>query len=164
MASFDEHIKQVKSNLQFLELTSTNHPDTFWDWKVTICFYTVVHLANAHISKKMNHHYRSHEEVNNVLNPYNKVSVCSIPEQFYKAYIKLSNLSRRSRYLVSDDMSIREEKGFFTSEKHFAKAIRNLDILLDFFGQEYKIELTKYKIICNRCKDENFKKLEVIIA
>ena len=46
MAFFDEHVAQAKSNLQFLE-TVNQAIRNYYDWQVTICFYTAVHLAEA---------------------------------------------------------------------------------------------------------------------
>lgn len=160
MALFEEHIKQAKKNLDFLKSTSNNNVSDFWDWKVTICFYTAVHLVNAHISSKMNHHYRSHDDVNKVLNPFNRTSIAIIPENYFTAYIKLSNLSRRSRYLVSDDMGVRDIKGFFTSEKHFAKAVRNFDILMTYFVESYILNFDKTILNCDRIKNDTLNYFE----
>jgi len=101
MASFSEHLVKAKSNLTFLERVCKNEP-SYWDWKVTISFYSAVHLINSHIAQKAGLHYRSHEQVIAAINPNETMSVCKLKEDEYLAYVKLRNLSRRSRYLVSD--------------------------------------------------------------
>lgn len=111
MATFDEHIQQAKRNLSFLHKVNTGIGQC-WDWQVTISFYTAVHLVNAHIASRSNHHYRSHELVNNAINPYSLTSLSKLPEEEYLAYIKLQNLSRRARYLCHDDPKNRSEGGF----------------------------------------------------
>lgn len=100
------------------------------------------------MARKANLHYRTHEDVKHAINPYSKLSLCVLPENIYLAYVKLEGLSRRARYLCSDDMKNRSEDEFFTYDKHFAKAIKNLDILLDFFKAEYKLSYPPLPIVC----------------
>ena len=147
MASFNEHIEKVKANLTFLENVCRNEP-SYWDWKVTISFYSAVHLINAHIAKKTGLHYRSHEQVLSAINPNEMLSVCKLEEDKYLSYAKLRNLSRRSRYLVSDQDNITDSKAFFTYDKHFAKAIRHLDNLISYINKEYELNIQEIKVSC----------------
>jgi hypothetical protein len=148
LAQFEDHINQAKSNLEFLHKVNqqiSNHHD----WQVTICFYVAVHLANAHISNN-GVHYRKHTDVNNALNPENLTSLCKLPQDEYVSYIALHNLSRRSRYLVNDNMKESDsEKVFFTHEKHFARAIRHLDKLLSYFSTHYQMTFDTFAINCS---------------
>ena len=148
MATFEEHIAQAKSNLLFLERINSNCNE-FWDWQVTTCFYVAVHLANAHISKKLDLHYRTHNDVKNALNPEIQLSPSKFSEENYLAYVKLMNLSRRARYLCHDSPNnIDGSKGHMTYDVHLLKAIKNLDKLLIFFETEYKIKFEKSIIKC----------------
>lgn len=146
MASFHEHITQAKQNLEFLESINSRVED-FWDWKVTASFYIGVHLINAHIVYKINAHYRSHEQVSEAINPHN-LSPTKLSEDLYVAYIKLQNLSRRARYLCHDNPKNKDYKGFFTFEKHFSKAIKNLHKLMEFMESEYDVSFNQYSIKC----------------
>ncbi len=139
MANFNEHLNQAQSNLSFLrEINSlSNH---YWDWQVTTCFYVAVHLINAYIADKSNMHYRSHEDVAQAINPYNQLSPLKVTDEVYVSYCKLQNLSRRARYLINDNMKNRETNGHFTSDKHFIKALKSLDRILDFFIKKYPSE------------------------
>jgi hypothetical protein len=137
LASFEEHIKQAKSNLGFLEKVN-NQINSNWDWQVTISFYVAVHLINAHIAKKANQHYRSHELVNSAINPYKQTSITKLSEDLYTSYIKLQNLSRRARYLCHDNPRNKDSNAFLTYEKHFSKSITHLDNLINFISDEYK--------------------------
>lgn len=148
MATFEEHISQAKRNLEFLQ-SINEHCNSHWDWQTTVCFYSALHLINSHIVKKTNNHYRSHEQVNDAINPY-KISPSKLSEEIYTTYIKLQWLSRRSRYLISEYKENKDSRAFFTSDKHLAKAIRLLDLLLRFFATEYKIEFTNHKMNCSR--------------
>jgi hypothetical protein len=49
VALFEENIAQAKSNLNFLE-TVNQKIGNYYDWQVTICFYTAGHLVNAHLT------------------------------------------------------------------------------------------------------------------
>lgn len=154
MASFDEHISQAKKNLDFLDKVNSNCVD-FWDWQVTICFYVAVHLANAHIAKKSNSHYRTHSEVKEALNPEKILSITKFKEEEFISYVKLMNLSRRARYLCHDSTTNHSINGHFTYDVHFAKALKNLNKLLLFFESEYKIHFQKINVTCIPYKEEN---------
>jgi hypothetical protein len=49
---------------------------------------------------------------------------------------------------VNDDFRNKDVKGFFTYDKHYAKAIKNLNIILEYCNKTYKIEFEKIKIKC----------------
>lgn len=146
MASFDIHVEQAKSNLKFL-LQINQSKDVYWDWHVTTCFYVAVHAVNAHLAKLANLHYRTHEDVKNALNPYT-LSPCKLPESIYLDYVKLEGLSRRSRYLCSEDKGNNSSSPFITYDKHFAKAVKCLDRLLVHFNTEYSTKFGGYDISC----------------
>lgn len=137
MPSFSEHIGQAKHNLKFIEELNRNVTN-FWDWQVTACFYVAVHVINAHLAKELDIHYRKHTEVFNAINPFNPTARAAIRKEEYLAFKTLNNLSRRSRYLISDDMRDRSANVHFTQKKHFDKAIRNLDILISFANEVHK--------------------------
>lgn len=148
MALFDEHIAQATSNLKFLEAVDQNIKN-YYDWQVTVCFYTAVHLVNAHLSKHALQ-YRQHKDVNHALNPEVAVSVSKLPFDEYAAYMGLQRLSRRSRYLVNEkDGKISSEKGFFTYEVHLGRAIRNLDRLISYFSEKYNLSLPAVTFTCS---------------
>uniref|UniRef100_UPI0040493F98 hypothetical protein n=1 Tax=Fulvivirga sp. TaxID=1931237 RepID=UPI0040493F98 len=155
MASFEEHIKQAKSNLNFLSVVN-NKIGTQWNWQVTVSFYTAVHLINAHIAKKSNQHYRSHELVNNSINPFNQASITKLSEELYTSYMKLQNLSRRARYLCHDDPANHDSKAFLTYDKHFSKSITHLDNLLKFMSNEYSISFNSVALECIELKNKTF--------
>jgi hypothetical protein len=127
LASFDGHILQAKNNLVFL-LAVNRVNNKNWDWQVTIAYYIGVHIVNAHIIGTTNMHYRAHHEVKNSL--FNDPS---IPEDIYLAYARLEGLSRRARYLISENTNDHSQSDFFTYDVHFAKSIKNLDKIIHHF-------------------------------
>lgn len=160
MASFDEHIQQANNNLKFL--TETNSKcQSFWDWQVTTCFYTAVHLVNAHLAKVANLHYRTHEHVKNAINPFNPLAVPKVSQDLYLSYTKLEGLSRRSRYLCHEDLTS-SNAGHLTYDKHLAKAIRHLDIVLDYFTVLYNLTFSQAKIFCpDLSKNDKLKMFQI---
>ncbi len=151
MASFEAHIQQVKHNLSTLQEVNQKINGVL-DWQVTICFYSAVHLINSYLAKEADLHYQKHSEVDNAINPLTITSIYKLSEDLYLNYEKLNNLSRKSRYLCNDDAKLRKkdkERAFFIHDRNFAKAIRNLDSLLSYFDNKYKIGFKKdYKINC----------------
>jgi hypothetical protein len=139
LAKFEEHIEQAKRNLQFLE-SINNKIENCFDWPV-----------NAHLSN-YNLQYRKHRDVNFALNFENRTSLAKLPEEEYISYVALQSLSRRSRYLVND-RQISSEQAFFTYDKHLAKAIRHLDILLNYFSVLYGTTFNPFAIKCSEIKE-----------
>lgn len=121
------------------------------DWQVTTCFYTAVHIMNAHLAKIEDLHYKTHDEVDRALNPFS-LHKSKLDKEHYLAYEKLRNLSRRSRYLCHDDPNLRgnNSQGFTTDERHLAKAIKNLDILLTFCSVIHEVKFPRVKITCSK--------------
>ena len=156
MASFQNHIDQAKHNLSFLEI-SNHSSDVHWDWQVTVSFYVAVHLVNAHIAKKSNLNYRSHEQVDQAINPYNQLSLTRLTESDYLAYSKLQGLARRARYLCHEERTNRTTDAQFTYDKHFSRAIKHLEIILSFVSEEYNITFPVVKLRCVELKNKTFK-------
>lgn len=147
MASFEEHINQSKSNLKFLVETNLKS-NSYWDWQVTVAFYTALHVVNAHMAKAAGLHYRTHEDVKNALNPFNQLSITKVAEPIYLCYVKLEGLSRRARYLCHEDHTNQAITAHISYDKHLAKAVRKLDELLDFFIKQYGLKYDTPIVSC----------------
>jgi hypothetical protein len=151
MASYEAHVLQAKNNFKFIGLiTNTNN----YEWQVTVCFYVAVHLINAHIAKLANQHFRTHNQVEEAINPYNILSITKLSEDQFKAYVKLQNLSRRARYLIHDDITNLDSKEFFTYSKHLGKAIKNLEIILAYFENAYGEKFESISVQCIDLKNK----------
>lgn len=154
MAVFEEHIAQANSNLQFLQTVNQNVKN-YYDWQVTVCFYTALHLVNAHLTKH-SLQYRQHKDVNYALNPEVHVSVSKLPMPEYEAYINLQRLSRRSRYLVSEKTKkVTDLTGHFTYEVHLGRAARNLDKLMCYFNKLYNLSLPSISFTCTELTNKD---------
>jgi hypothetical protein len=137
MAEYKDHLNQVNSNLKFLGSVNAQC-NQFIDWQVTTCFYVGVHLVNAFLAKEANAHFNSHERVKDAISPDSTLQATKLDNNTYLAYVKLRNLSRRSRYLCNgDNPELSIDRAHFTREKHFLKAFRYLDTLLRYFYSKY---------------------------
>lgn len=157
MASFTEHINQAKSNLSMLSHTNKTKNGA-WDWQVTMCFYVAVHLINGHIAKRQNLHYRSHKQVKHAISPYKTIPIgTELSDDLYKSYVKLQNLSRRSRYLCQDtDDAPETEICYFTYDKHLKRAVAQLDKLMSFIQSEYNVTFDVFDIDCIEIKGHSY--------
>lgn len=163
MATFEEHLRHSKNNLDYLSKINACINDR-WDWQVTVCFYIAVHLMNAHIAKKSSMNYLSHKKVEEALNPFTK-SASKVDQDTFIAYNKLMQLSRRSRYLLNENFKKEDIKdmteGSFTHGPHFRKAIANLDIIIDYISKNHE-PFGKIDIKCIDMKKVSYKHFNII--
>jgi hypothetical protein len=159
VGSFKEHIQQSQNNIKFLSKISTDLEDC-WDWQVTVCFYSALHLINAHVVNKFDQNYLSHSKVEEVINPYNTLSLAKLDEEIYISYTKLLQLSRRSRYLLSENFTKGERKNIqiacATYSKHLRKAIFHLNVIINFIKNHYKVIFDKVNIRCQDLEGQTF--------
>lgn len=160
MPSSLDHNNQACRNLSFLQ-SINKECNSSYDWQVTVSFYVAVHLVNAHLAK-YDMHYRSHEDVSNHINPFQKLSPSKLPENIYLAYKKLQGLSRRSRYLVHDDPENKSAVCHFTYDKHFVKAIKKVEIILEYFISADKLHIPEISLKCLGLKENEFKRIKII--
>ena len=163
MPQFQEHIDHAKHNLNILSQMNELIPDS-WDWQVTISFYTALHLINAHLAK-INLQYRSHQDVNNAINPHNQLAIGKLPQSEYIAFVSLQNLSRRSRYLVQvKDRGLASTSASKTYEKHLAKSSRHLNTLIDFFCKKYGLTFNPISLQCHDLKANELAYIQKIVS
>lgn len=91
-------------------------------------------------------HYRAHNEVKNAL--FTDSSPSKIPEEIYLAYAKLEGLSRRARYLISENPNNYNQNAFFTYDIHFAKAVKNIDKIIHYFTHLCQLKLGTPSVKC----------------
>jgi hypothetical protein len=153
--SFESHICQAKRNLAFLEKINVSASDHF-DWQVTTCFYTAVHLVNAYLSLH-GLQYRKHVDVKNAINPYSKDAIdanSAFPEDIFVSYKTLEALSRRSRYLVNlkDGQLHNDIEAALTHEIHFAKSLRHLNKIIKYMIKGNHFTCPKISLNCDGIK------------
>lgn len=93
-----EHLEQVEHNTELLNFLDEKSKSNYFDWKITITFYTAVHLIHALSRKKKRKIGREHKVINPNLDPSNSQAVMPLDYEAYQAYIDLYQSSRRARY------------------------------------------------------------------
>ena len=164
MATFQEHIDHSKKNLVFLSKINFSVDDS-WDWQVTVCFYTALHLINAHIVKKTNKNYLSHNQVEEVINPFNILSIGRLDENTFLSYSKLCQLSRRSRYLLNENFKKADDiqQASMKYSLHFKKAVHHLDVVIQYINKNYGNLICKdTKIECVDLKGKKFDSFNIV--
>lgn len=164
MGDFSAHLLQSKSNLRFLEKVNSNVSDS-WDWQVTTCFYSALHLISAHIADKTGKNYLSHHQVSHLINFEEQLSPAKLDQQTYISYQKLLLLSRRSRYLIqineqnksSDIMPV-----CLTYDKHFKKAVYHLDIIMSYMSKNYNVTFDSLSLNCIELKKGTYDNITVL--
>lgn len=140
MADFNAHLRKAQENLDLIQHLEKERTGDL-DWKVTLCFYTALHLMNAYMAREKGWHYKTHNQVDNALNPFGD-SELKLDETTYTSYTQLYKISRRARYLCNPDAH--DEHAHFIENKHHKKAIKHLDKLMVFFGKKYSVVFEKY--------------------
>lgn len=120
---------------------------------------------NAHIVKKTNKNYLSHNQVEEVINPYNNLSLGKLDETTFLSYSKLCQLSRRSRYLLNENFKKTDDiqQASITYSTHLKKAIHHLDIVIQYINKNYGNIICKdTKIKCIDLKGRDFENFKII--
>ena len=108
----------------------------------------------------------SHHKVEEVLNPYSTMSPSRLDEGTYTAYQTLSQLSRRSRYLLSEKQVKGNEsdikRACITYSKHLSKAVRHLQTIIDFMEKKHRQKIPKISIKCIDLKGTNLKTFNIV--
>jgi hypothetical protein len=127
--------------------------------------YRLVALLKLNASKT-NSNYLSHYQVEKIINPYNDSSPASLDDTIYKSYTKLSQLSRRSRYLVAENTQSSAtniiQPGKSTHSRHLRKSIHHLDLIIDFVKLNYTVEFPTLEIVCSDLKGLTFNNFHVV--
>lgn len=160
MPAFNDHIEQANENLGFLDYINQNCGNSFVDWRVTISFYTAVHIINAHLAK-IDLQYRTHVDVLKQINPKIQLNVAAVGEDIYLAYRKLMDLSRRSRYLVNEK-SPGSTTAAKTYDKHVDKAARHLEVMLKFAKDKLDEDMLKASIKSDGLNASDFEYLTIV--
>ena len=95
-----------------------------------------------------------------------KSEKCKFFESLILRSIKLFQLSRRSRYLLSENFKkgekLRVQIACATYSKHFKKAIFHLDIIINFIKNDYDESFEKVDIKCIDLEGLSFENFLVI--
>ena len=121
----NEHLNQAAHNADFLAALSQQFPKLYFDWKITIVFYTALHYIRAF------EHFNGvkirgrHVDLLYHSNPANADALNPLSRRAFDAYSDLFNSAHKSRY-----------QGFGSKDFHmtllecdFQLCLTNLDII-----------------------------------
>jgi len=118
-----KHLKKAEYNERFLAEVEKWHPNTFFDWKITVVFYIAVHYIDAYLASHKiycNDHQQRRYEIEEGL--YNVTQLC------LDNYNNLYRVSRHARYNGFTDII---EFNKYQNEK-YKEAKSNLKKIKDF--------------------------------
>ncbi|MFZ7106647.1 MAG: hypothetical protein ACO1HD_08515 [Bacteroidota bacterium] len=94
-----EHLRQASHNQQFRDCIEENFSDDFFDWKITVTFYTALHYLHALASKKGLFIGSNHGDVLRSVNPNNKNGcVLHLSYSAWNAFKEMYNYCHSARY------------------------------------------------------------------
>lgn len=122
------YCRQAVSNLKFLELIENDNPKDFYDWKITIIFYSGLHYMKSYAHTK-GVHLNDHQD-------FNKKTISKgkgispeliIDGSIRNDYINLRNLSYNARYdgYFSDSINKILIKGRLKDSKQYLSNVKN---------------------------------------
>lgn len=95
-----KHYKQAVHNYRFFCEVHSKLPEAFYDWKITVLFYTAIHLLRALLAERDVQLDDSHHALRNAINPKSSrtTSVSPVKKHCYNSYLTLYNASLEVRY------------------------------------------------------------------
>lgn len=93
-----KHVKQAHHNFRFFCEVHSKLPDLFYDWKITVLFYTAVHSLRAIMAQRDVIVDNSHYDLRKNIDPKNNIATKPVKKFCFNAYVVLYNASLESRY------------------------------------------------------------------
>lgn len=97
------HLEQAKHNYQLYQSLKTSFPSDFGDWKLTVLYYTALHLVHA-----LAEHWKTpltggHYDIRRSLNPDNPNRTLRVSPHFSKCFEALYKQCDIARYRSPED-------------------------------------------------------------
>ncbi len=92
------HLDQAKHNEDVLIFLDKEKAEDFFDWKITIIFYTALHYVRALAKKKKIFINHSHTDIITNIDPRNSSASMPLDQLSYDAYIDMFENSKTCRY------------------------------------------------------------------
>ena len=92
-------LEQARHNEALLDLLDEKFPDLFFDWKITIAFYSTLHYMNEYLADGgRNIIVHDHSERNAQLNPNDHRCTFPLSEDLWEKYYEIYIKSKAVRY------------------------------------------------------------------
>lgn len=130
-----KHYKQAVHNYKFFCEVHSKLPNAFFDWKITVLFYTATHLLRALMAEKEIEVAPSHSALRKAINPNSRQSKHPVKPHCYNSYKVLYNSSDDARYAGFIDP---KRRGSYLKSrfKKCEEAIKSVDSYMK--SQDYK--------------------------
>ncbi len=92
----EQFVAQSDYNLEFLHNLEEKEPDRYFDWKITVAFYSALHCIKAVLAKR-GESVQSHEQINSRIS-HRRNPKSPISQECWRAYNRLFQLSQSVRY------------------------------------------------------------------
>ena len=118
------YVDQGKHNESLLSHLKTTFPDTYFDWKITIIFYSAIHYLKAYAALNKKNIGVTHQEIFNNTDSHNKNAVFPIQKGAFILYKDIFHYSKNARYngmIDSSTFEILMKKDFQECEILFEK-------------------------------------------
>ena len=93
-----KHIKQARHNKEFHDCIEDKFPNQFYDWKITILFYTALHYLKALAENRGINIGNTHYDIENSVNPERNGRTMTISKNAWLEYKALFRYSQTARY------------------------------------------------------------------
>lgn len=104
-----QHLRQARHNLRLHEELCSRFPEDFYDWKITLLFYSALHWVRALAANRKIDIGKSHHDMERSCNP-RLHGVMPISRKAWEEYSDLRNRCYNARYLgiVDEDEFMRD--------------------------------------------------------
>jgi uncharacterized protein (UPF0332 family) len=117
-------LKQASHNEDFHKCICENFEHKFYDWKITIIFYTAIHYLKALADKKGINIGQTHYEIENNINPKKYKPTMGLSKGGYNEYNTLLQYSRTSRY---EGIETDQETYELIKKQDYDNSLKHLD-------------------------------------
>lgn len=118
------HLEQVNHNQEFLAVIEGHSPEKYFDWKITIVFYSALHYLRGLEKLKKLTIPNSHKDMFENINPKLKGAIMPVSKDCYEAYRDLYNLTRSARYsgiIDPKNQALLMKSQLATAKRHYQK-------------------------------------------
>ncbi len=107
----EQHLSRASHNLRFFEVCERASPSCYFDWKITIAFYSTLHLLRAFCIKRGVYPGNTHASLASFLSQRrcNGKTATPFPQHVWDWYESLQRYSELARYSGFRDQDMENE-------------------------------------------------------
>ena len=129
-------LNQALRNYSFLKTVQSEFPDDYFDWKITLCFYTTLHCMKAFLKEKYDIEVKGHHDLEAHIDT-NKGQT-KVKRHVWLSYKALRVVSETCRYTGFSNEDVWNDLW----KNDFEEMIKRMkDIMIYLKSKEVKIEI-----------------------